>query len=141
MKTIGKKNEYGEYLKRVNEINLLEIERCEIHYLGRNEYFGQMWSIDFTLKKGQHLYRTDVALNGKNYFSIGRIENRSARLYGQFSNIERDHLLEQLVPLIKKYSKQRVKMIVSNTFLVRVSGNSFIPLEEYPEPKEIKIID
>jgi len=125
----------------VNKMNIPNIDYCEIDYLGRNEYFGQMWSVDFTLKNGQHLYRTDVALNGKNFFSIGRIENRSERMYGQFSNLERDHLLEQLVPLIKKYSKQRVKMIVSNTFLVRVSGESFVPLDEYPEPKEVKIMD
>lgn len=141
MNNIGKKNVCGEYLKRVNKMNVLDIKHCEIDYLGRDKYFGQVWSINFTLKNDEHFYRTDVSLNSQNVFSIGAIANRSKKLYCSLSDNERDHLLEQFVLLIKKYSKQRVKMIVSNTSLVRLSGGDFVALEQYAEPKEVKIID
>jgi hypothetical protein len=122
-------------------MNVLEIERCEIDYLGRDRNFGHVWSIDFTLENDVHLYQTDIALNSQNDFSIGAIENRSTRVYSSLSDNERDHLLEQFVFLIKKYSKQRVKMIVNETNLIRLSGEKFVPLEQYAIPKEIKIID
>jgi len=112
-------------------------QSCIIKLDGETER-GKRWVVDFTIEKDE-VYRFEVyffKLEEKQWRTTGLKKQKENKEWGRFFDTNYRsfelHVSEQVLRLLKKHSKERVRLMF-------VPGDERLKNTHYPEPKEIII--
>jgi len=149
-------------LKRGEKVNIPMIESCKIRKI-----YPTQWMMFLQIRDTKENYRLYVRLSKKmgwDLYGIYQLEEETDGWSYSLSEYEigkkthelctkRNHLTEQCARIIRSYSKERLRLLSYHeviyqyekqpmfSFFRKKEKQVFIPLTEYPKPKEVVFLD
>jgi len=139
------------------------VETCIIREI--KQPGSKQWHVEYTLQETGKKYQNKICFfngiwsdgilyekEGNKRWKLSKYEEEvdpENEAYNKQLCMERNHLFEQLVQLIKKHDKHRISLVVGskdmqyydNVFYPFKETYSFVPKKEYPAPKFLRFLE